>query len=131
MNGAEPTPDAAAEADVLSRRGKNAWLRVAIAILFGLFYAYDLFEAISNTFGVTAQIASYNDTAASFGLDPVAVPWVVLVTGLLLPPVVYAGAYFIGRRWPVARLALVFLVGLALVAALTLSLTALAGVLAS
>jgi hypothetical protein len=127
---AEPTPDPDAKTAGRTRAPRNAWLRVAVAILFGLFYVYDLFEAISNTFGVTAQIAAYNETAASFGLDPVAVPWAVLVAGMLLPPVVYAGAYLTGRRWPVLRQALVFFLGLATVAALTLSLTTLAGVLA-
>lgn len=127
---AEPTPDRAAEAVGATRAPRNAWLHVAIAILFGLFYAYDLFEAIANTFGVSAQIAAYNKTAASFGLDPVAVPWTVLIAGMLLPPVVYVVAYLIGRRWQVLRQALVFLLGLATIAAVTLSLTTVAGVLA-
>ena len=124
------TPDSAAPADEPTRPPTNAVVRATIAIAFGLFYAYDLFEAIANTFGVTAQIASYNDTAAAFGLDPIAVPWVVLIAGLLLPPVVYAAAYLLGRRWSALRQALIFLVGLAMVAALTLSLTAVAGILA-
>jgi hypothetical protein len=66
----------------------------------------------------------------SVGLAPVAVPWSALIASLLLPPVVYALAFWLGRRLPLVGTALVFLAGLATVAAATLSLGTLAGLLA-
>jgi hypothetical protein len=109
---------------------RRRWQRIAIAALFAALFGYDLFEAVSDTVGVTAQIAAFNSNALSVGLAPVAVPWIALIAGLLLPPAVYALALWFGRRLPPAETALVFLAGLATVAAATLSLGTLAGVLA-
>lgn len=106
------------------------WQRIAIAALFAVLFGYDLFEAVSDTLGVTAQIAAFNANAVSVGLAPVAVPWSALIASLLLPPVVYAFAFWFGRRLPLFGTALVFLAGLATVAAVTLSLGTLAGLLA-
>jgi hypothetical protein len=103
---------------------------VALAALFALLYGYDLFEAVSDTIGVTSQIAAFNANAVSVGLQPVAVPWVVLVASLGLPPVLYTLAFWLGRRLSLAGRALVFTAGLCVVAALTLSLTTFAGLLA-
>jgi hypothetical protein len=108
----------------------RVWLRLAVAALFAVLYGYDLFEAVSDTVGVTAQIAAFNANALSVGLAPVAVPWIALIAGLLLPPAVYALAFWLGRRLPPAGTALVFLAGLATVAAAALSLGTLAGLLA-
>ncbi|HEY9477898.1 MAG TPA: hypothetical protein VIQ26_05645 [Microbacteriaceae bacterium] len=102
----------------------------AVAALFALLYGYDLFEAVSDTVGVTSQIAAFNANAVSVGLQPVAVPWAVLVAALVLPPVLYTLAFWLGRRLSTAGRALVFTAGLCVVAALTLSLTTFAGLLA-
>ena len=114
------TPDAAAQ----PRAARVMFLIVAIA--FGLLYAYDLFEAIANAFGVVAQLGDYNELAAEVGLDETAVPWGILIANILLAPVLYAGAFLIGRRHSVPTAALVFLGGLAVVGALSLSLAAFA-----
>lgn len=106
------------------------WQAVAVAALFAVLYGYDLFEAVSDTVGVTSQIAAFNANALSVGLAPVAVPWVALIASLVLPPVVYALAWWLGLRLPLLGRALVFLAGLATVAAATLSLSTLAGLLA-
>jgi hypothetical protein len=103
---------------------------VTVAALFALLYGYDLFEAVSDTIGVTSQIAAFNANAVSVGLQPVAVPWVVLVASLGLPPVLYTLAFWLGRRLSLAGRTLVFTAGLCVVAAMTLSLTTLAGLLA-
>ena len=119
--------DSAVEADVATRRsGRIGWLSLAIAILFGLFYVYDLFEAISNVVGVTSQITLYNEARAVVKLDPVPIPWGWLVIDVLLAPVVFALAVSIGRRRAVLLRVLLFVVGLTLVAAATLSVEALA-----
>lgn len=100
-------------------------LGLIVAILFGLLYAYDLFEAISNLVAVPAQLADYNVFLIENDLTPVPVPWVILIANLLLPPAAYALAWLLGRRKGILVQALLFLLGLAVVAALTLSLTAL------
>lgn len=97
------------------------WVTVAVAAAFGLLYAFDLFEAISNLLGV----AQLNSIATEAGIA-VPVPWVLPITTVALPPVVYLLAVLIGRRHRIGMRALVFAGGLAVVAALTLSLTALA-----
>jgi hypothetical protein len=109
-----------------SRSGRIGWLSLAIAILFGLFYVYDLFEAISNVVGVTSQINLYNEARAVVKLAPVPIPWGWLVIDVLLAPVVFALAFVIGRRKAVLLKVLLFVIGLTLVAATTLSVEALA-----
>lgn len=119
--------DSAVEADVAtSRSGRIGWLSLAIAIPFGLFYVYDLFEAVSNVVGVTSQINLYNEARAVVKLDPVPIPWGWLVIDVLLAPVVFTMAVIIGRKKAVLLRVLLFVIGLTLVAATTLSVEALA-----
>ena len=108
------------------RGGQFGWLSITIAIAFGLFYVYNLFEAISNVVGVTSQINLYNQARAVVKLDPVPTPWVWLVIDVLLAPVAFALAFVLGRRQPVLLKVLLFAIGLTLVAAMTLSVEALA-----
>lgn len=112
-----------------STRKRLVWPRMTVIILFALAYAYDLFEAISDMFGVSAQIAKYNENATLIGINTIAVPWAVLVANMLLPIVVFFLVMLVSRKRNFGILALVFLAGLAVVAALSLSLTVLAGVL--
>lgn len=114
------TPDAAAQ----PRAARIVFLAVAIA--FGLVYAYDVFEAIANAFGVVEQLRGYNELAAEVGLDEATVPWGILIANIALAPLLYTGAFLIGRRHSVPTAALVFLGGLAAVGALSLSLAAFA-----
>ena len=109
-----------------SRAGRLGWLSITIAIVFGLFYVYNLFEAISNVVGVTSQINLYNQARAVVKLAPVPIPWVWLVIDVLLAPVAFALAFVLGRRKPVLLKVLLFVIGLTLVAAMTLSVEALA-----
>ncbi len=126
-DGADEAIDDVIEDDAqASRRGRLGWLSLTVAILFGLFYAYDFFEAISNVVGVTAQINEYNAARGKVDLAPVPTPWALLIVDLLLAPVAYALAFFLGRRNSVFTKILIFSVGLTVVAALTLSVEALA-----
>lgn len=111
------------EQQVVTRRA--GWLTVVIMIAFGLFYAYDLFEALSNLVGVPAQIAEFNKFLIENDVEPQPVPWAVLVANLLLPPIAYAAAWLLGRGRGVLVQVLLFTLGLAVVAALSLTLTAL------
>jgi hypothetical protein len=105
---------------------KIGWLSIGIAIVFGLFYAYDLFEAVSNVVGLTAQIADDNKVREAVDLAPHAVPWALLVADLLVAPVVFVVAFLLGRRRNVLQRAVLLAVGLAAVSAISLSLVALA-----
>ena len=115
-----------AENATQSRAGRLGWLSITIAIAFGLFYVYNLFEAISNVVGVTSQINLYNQARAVVKLDPVPIPWVWLVIDVLLAPVAFTLAFVLGRRQRPLLKVLLFVIGLTLVAAMTLSVEALA-----
>lgn len=106
-----------------TRSGARVSTLVLVAA-FGLLYAYDLFEAISNLVGVVSQLDEYNRAASEVDLNQVPIPWVILVTNIAIVPVAFAVALMTGRRLALALRALVMLAGLAAVAALSLSLAA-------
>ncbi len=108
---------------------KLPWFRLAVIILFALVYAWDLFEAITDLFGVAAQITNYNENATLIGLNTIAIPWVVLIANLLLPLVVFGIAVLITRKRSAGILAIVLFAGLGVVAAVSLSLARLVGIL--
>ncbi len=91
---------------------------IIVATLFALLYAYDLFEAIANLVELPLVYAAYN-------LDAASIPWWLLIVGVLLPPVVFALALLVGRRQTVFGRAVILLLGLAVVAALSLGIIAL------
>ena len=101
-----------------AKRGRYGWLSLIVAALFGLFYAYDLWEALGNLFNLPV---AYD----ALGIGD-RVPWWLLWAGVLVPPLAFAVAVFVGRRRNVFGKALIFIVGLAVVAGLTLGMLALA-----
>jgi hypothetical protein len=110
-------------ADAPSR--KHRILHFAVNIFFGLFYAYDLFEGISNLVAVPAQLADYNQFLIENDITPLAVPWTILIANLLLPLVAFAAAWALGRGRRIRHQAILLLAGLAVVAAVTLTMTSL------
>ncbi|CAN5259309.1 hypothetical protein BH09ACT1_BH09ACT1_29460 [soil metagenome] len=127
---ADTTPDAVVPEESAQKvspvKFRYGWASVAIAILFGLLYAYDLFSAISNVVGVTSQLGNYNAQRAVVKLDPVPVPWVWLVIDLIAPPVLFGFAFVLGRRRTVVERFVIFLIGFGALSALSLSVIALA-----
>lgn len=119
----------AAQPAAAPAKKKLPWFRLAVIILFALVYAWDLFEAISNLFGVAAQITKYNENATLIGINTIAIPWAVLVANLLLPLIVFGLALLVSRKRNVGVLAIVLLAGLGVVAAVSLSLAELVGAL--
>lgn len=111
-------PERPAEA----KRGGYGWLGVVVAVLFGLFYAYYLWQAVATFFALPAFYDNFGYGAAN-------VPWWLLWTGMLIPPIVFAVAFVIGHRHSPAGRAVVFFVGLAVVAGLGLGVLALESVL--
>lgn len=101
-------------------RTSPRWLSFVVAALFGLFYAYDLWEAVGNLVGLSATAASLGTTLSAFG-------WTVLVAGLILPAFIFAAAVWLGRRRTLGVQALLLLAGLCLSAVVSLNIFALFG----
>jgi hypothetical protein len=89
------------------------WIELTLAIGFGLFFAYDAWEAVSNLIGM-AQVASALETSIS------GVGWLVLIAAILLPIALFAIAFLLGRRRAAVVQAVLYLCGLAVSAALYL-----------
>lgn len=103
-----------------ARPATPLWLAVVIAAVTGLFYAYDVWEAVGNLVGL-------NLYADSLGVGLTAYGVVVLIIGVVLPFLVYAIAFWLGRRrGPLGQLAL-FVVGYALVQVLSADVAVLFG----
>jgi hypothetical protein len=96
-----------------TRRRPPRWLLLTIAVVFGLFYAYDVWEAIGNLVGLNELAQSLDTQLSAFG-------WAVLIFGVLLPGIVYAVAYWVGRNRAFGVQALTLLVGLCAVAVISL-----------
>ena len=109
--------DTGAAAPRLTQRPATPlWLAVTIAVLFGVLYAYDVWEAVGNLVGLNVQASSLGITLTGLGVT-------LLVVALVVPFVVFGLAFWLGRhRGPIPQMAL-FLVGYALVQALTFDLT--------
>lgn len=106
----------------MAKRGRYGWLSLVVAALFGLLYAYDVWEAISNMINLPRIYEI-------LGLDASVIPWWLLVINLLLPVAAFLVAFWVGRRQHVGGKALIFLLGLAVSAEINLGLIALVGVL--
>ncbi len=100
------------------------WIRTTVIVLFGLLYAWDLFEAVSNLFGKIEERARINEVRQLNGFAPLDTPWVFLLANLALPIVVFGVAILIARKRNVGILAMVLLAGLGVVAAISLTITA-------
>jgi hypothetical protein len=101
-------------------RTSPLWLSFVVAAVFGLFYAYDLWEAVGNLVGLNATADSLGTMLSAFG-------WVVLLAGLLLPAFIFAAAVWLGRRRTLGVQALLLLAGLCLSAVVSLNIFALFG----
>lgn len=99
---------------------RPSWLSWCIAVLFGLFFAYDVFEGVGNLVGILG-------TADGLGVPVLPLGWVVLIGGLLLPIVAFAIAYRTGRGRSLGEQAVRYLVALCVVAAVSLSILAMFG----
>lgn len=94
------------------------WATLAVLAVFGLFYAYDVWEAVQNIVNISAVYTA-------FGLQAADVPWWLLIVAILIPVLAFVLAYVLGRRRALLGQALILLVGLALVAVLSLDVIAL------
>ena len=94
-----------------SRRRAPRWLSTGIAILFGLCYAYDIWEGVGNLVGLNLLAQSLDTQLSGLGI-------VVLFVGILGPLLVFVLAAWLGRSRAAAAQAALFLAGLCLNAAM-------------
>lgn len=107
----------ALDASTPTRGATPLWLAATIAVLFGVLYAYDVWEAVRDLVGMTMMVGDLGVSFAGVGIG-------ILIAALLVPLVVFGIAFWLGRRrGPLAQIVL-FLAGYALVQALTLDLSA-------
>ena len=99
------------------RTATPLWLAVTIAVIFGVLYAYDVWEAVRDLVGVSLMVGDLGVTLAGIGLA-------LLIAALIVPLAVFVLAFWLAyRRGPLAQV-LLFLTGYAVVQALTLDLGA-------
>lgn len=128
-SGTASTPEAATDSRSAASGNRRSWIFWTVVAIFALLYAQDLFQAITDAFGVPADLEALNVLRAEAELPPIAVPWAPIVVNLALPPLVFGAALVMSRRRSVLVAALVFATGLGLVAVLTLDMYLLAGLL--
>jgi hypothetical protein len=94
------------------------WLAVTIAAVFGVVFAYDVWEAIGNLVGLNIYAGQLEVALTGYGVA-------LLIVGVAVPFLVYATAFWLGRRrGPLAQVVL-FLAGYALVQVLSADVAAL------
>ncbi len=92
-------------------------LRVAVLVIFGLLYAYFLWQAIGNAVVLPRFVELSGGTLNGTG-------WVVLVLNILAAPLCYLAAMLVAARRSTGMLVLLLAAGLCLLSALTLTLVA-------
>lgn len=97
-----------------SARGRIGWVTVTVAIIFGLFYAYALWQGLSALFELPGEWEA-------LGLPGDQAPTGLAVIVLVLPIVVFALAFWLGLRRRLFAKAMIYILGLAAIAALTAS----------
>ena len=91
---------------------------MTIALLFGVLYAYDVWEAVRDLVGMSLLVGDLGVSFAGVGLG-------LLIAALVVPLLVFGLAFWLGRhRNPLVQVVL-FLTGYAVVQAITLDLAAL------
>ncbi|MFB6609470.1 hypothetical protein ACFCVO_04070 [Agromyces sp. NPDC056379] len=104
-----PIGSTAADVDRgVTRPATPLWLAITIAVAFGVFYAYDVWEAVGNLVGL-------NIYADGLGIPITGAGWALLVVGIAVPLLVFGAAFWLARRrGPLAQV-VIFLAGYALV----------------
>ena len=110
MTEASASPGRAAADDGLAvaRPATPLWLAITIAVLFGVFYAYDVWEAVGNLVGM-------NVTAGELGVAITGTGWALLLAGIAVPLLVFGAAFWLGRRRSPLVQVVLYLAGYALV----------------
>jgi hypothetical protein len=84
------------------------WPSIAIAVAFGLLYAYVLWNAVGNLVNLPKELGELT-------------PWWLLIVDVAVPVLSFAVAFVLGRRSSVAARTLFFFIGLTVVACSTVA----------
>ncbi|AWB95822.1 hypothetical protein DCE93_09245 [Agromyces badenianii] len=107
-----------AVAETRARAVTPLWLAITIAVVFGVVYAYDVWEAVGNLVGLNLYAGELGVALTGYGVT-------LLVIGIAVPFLVFGAAFGLARhRGPLAQVVL-FLAGYALVQVLSADLSAL------
>jgi len=113
VTAADPAIDPAADPAARPRFGAA---RAVVAVLLGLLVAWFLWDGLSSLVGLPAQFEALGIADRT--------PWLVLVAGVLAPPLIFGLSILLARRQPLAQFTLVLIVALGAVATTRLSLIA-------
>ncbi|CAL4859941.1 hypothetical protein [Microbacterium sp. MM2322] len=86
-------------------RRAPSWLRATVAGIFGLFYAYAVWTAVSFLAAQAGAVEGLNGAG-----------WAILLFSVVFPIIVFVAGVLLGRRRPVLHLAVILVVGLGLTA---------------
>lgn len=89
-------------------RFRYGWRSIAIAVVFGLLYAYVLWNAVGNLVNLPKELGELT-------------PWWLLIVDVAVPVLSFAVAFVLGRRATVAARILFFFIGLTVVACSTVA----------
>mgnify|MGYP003408365278 FL=1 len=109
----DATLTGASAAPVTPKRLVPTWYAVSIGVLFGLFYAYIVWQAVASLVSAAA---------GPLGLN--AMGWLVWIMAIVVPLIAFGAAFVVGRRRGKLGYALTMLAGLGLVAAFWLNIVA-------
>ncbi len=101
--------DETADATASAATKTPVWLVATISAVFGLFYAYAVWNAVGNLVAVVQAAGAQHLSLNGLG-------WFLWIFAALFPILVWALAFSLGRRRAAHELFLVMLCGLALVA---------------
>lgn len=99
---------------------------LVVAIVFGLLFAFYLYESLSQTFELGQYVQSQNDLLKKLGHARLVFPTATIVIYLAVPFIVYVAALITGRRRILIHKIGIFVVALATVSALSLTLESIA-----
>lgn len=89
---------------------------IALAVVFAVLFALATFGPVSNLIALPQVYAAYGIAAAT--------PWVLLIAGVAIPPVLFAAGLLVGRGRPLFARSLILIVALGTAFALGFSLIA-------
>ncbi|MCU1583720.1 MAG: hypothetical protein JWM49_276 [Microbacteriaceae bacterium] len=109
-----------------NRSSAGLWATMIIAVVFGLVFAFYLYEAISQAISLAQYVAVQNPVLKRVGHALLSFPWLVIGAYVVLPIVTFVLAVVIGRRRTVPIRVGIFVLALAALSAASLTLESIA-----
>lgn len=115
-----------ADVVVTPRSARPSIPTLVVWVIFGLLFSFYLYEAIAQTLQLSVYVSEQNKSLANLGHPGLSFPWLAIAPYLLFPVIVYAVALFLSRRRAFLTKVAIFVVALAMAAAVSLTLESLA-----